>query len=210
MQIGFIGAGNVGRTMGRHLIQAGHDVVFSNSRGPGTLRELVSHLGPCARAGTREEAIDSDVVILCANWRRAREALAGITWNGRILIDATNAHMDDPADVSLAGVTRSRAALAETGRTSSEMIAEWAPEARVVKAISTLPMPGISDFSEGKPATVMFTSGDDADAKRVVMDMLDGAGFATVDLGPLREGGAMHEVGAPLSGLELHLKRRLR
>ena len=67
MQIGFIGAGNVGRTMGRHLIQAGHDVVISNSRGPGTLRELVSRLGPRARAGTREEAIDSDVVILCAN-----------------------------------------------------------------------------------------------------------------------------------------------
>ena len=68
----------------------------------------------------------------------------------------------------------------------------------------------VSDFSEGKPATVMFTSGDDADAKRIVMDLLDGAGFATVDLGPLREGGALHEVGAPLSGLELHLRRRLR
>jgi 8-hydroxy-5-deazaflavin:NADPH oxidoreductase len=44
----------------------------------------------------------------------------------------------------------------------------------------------------------------------VVIDLLSGAGFAPVDLGSLREGGALHEVGAPLSGFELHLKRRLR
>ena len=56
----------------------------------------------------------------------------------------------------------------------------------------------------------MFTSGDDAKAKRVVVDLLGNAGFAPVDPGPLREGGALHQVGAPLSGLELHLKRRLR
>ena len=118
--------------------------------------------------------------------------------------------MDYPADISLEGVTRSRAALAKTGRTSSELVAEWAPGARVVKSISTIPMTWIDDFGEDKPRTVMFTSGDDAGAKRVVMDMLSGAGFAPVDLGSLRGGGALHEVGAPLSGLELHLKRQLR
>jgi len=34
MKVGFIGAGNVTRTFGRHLIAAGHTVVVSNSRGP--------------------------------------------------------------------------------------------------------------------------------------------------------------------------------
>ena len=210
MRIGFIGTGTVGRTMGRHLIEAGHHVVLSNSRGPETLRDLVEELGPLATAGTKEEAAASDIVILCVNWRRARDAVQGITWSGRILVDATNAHVDDPPDISLEGVTRSRAALARTGRTSSELIAESALGARVVKSISTVPMEWIDDFGEGKPRTVMFTSGDDADAKRVVIDLLSGAGFAPVDLGSLREGGALHEVGAPLSGLELHLKRRLR
>ncbi len=210
MRIGFIGAGNVGRTMGRHLIDAGHHVVLSNSRGPESLRGLVDELGPRAKASTKEEAVQSDLVILCVHWRHAQEVLKGIAWNGQILVDATNAHIDVPADISLEGVTRSRAALAKTGRTSSELIAEWAPGARVVKSISTIPMAWIDDFSASKPKTVIFTSGDDAEAKRVVIDLLDGAGFAPVDLGSLREGGALHEIGAPLSGLELHLKRRLR
>jgi hypothetical protein len=35
-------------------------------------------------------------------------------------------------------------------------------------------------------------------------------GFAAIDLGSLREGGALYDVGAPLSGLDLHLMRRLR
>ena len=44
-------------------------------------------------------------------------------------------------------------------------------------------MAWIDDFGEGKPKTVMFVSGDDAEAKGVVIDLLSGAGFAPVDLG---------------------------
>ena len=91
MRIGFIGAGTVGRTMGRHLIGAGHDVVLSNSRGPETLRDLVDALGPQAKAGTTKKVVQSDIVILCVSWRHAREALKGIAWDGRILVDAVNA-----------------------------------------------------------------------------------------------------------------------
>ena len=118
--------------------------------------------------------------------------------------------MNARPDVSLEGVTRSRAALEKTARTSSELVAEWAPGARVVKSISTIPMAWLQDFSEHKPKTVLFTSGDDPEAKRVVIDLLDGAGFAPIDLGSLREGGKLHEVGAPLSGLDLRLIRRVR
>lgn len=210
MKIGFIGAGKVGKTIARHLINAGHQVIISNSRGPESLQGLVGELGSRAKAGTKDEAVQSDLVILCVSWKDAQEALKGIDWKGRILLDATNAHIDNPPDISLEGVTRSRVALAKTGRTSSEIIAEWAPGARVVKSISNMPMIWIDDFSENKPKTVLFISGDDPEAKRVVVDLLSGAGFAPVDLGSLREGGAMCQVGGPLSGLDLHLKRRLR
>jgi 8-hydroxy-5-deazaflavin:NADPH oxidoreductase len=208
MKVGFIGAGNVTRTFGRHLLTAGHTIVVSNSRGPETLADFVADLGPNATAGTREQAAECDFVILATNWVSVAQALKGIDWRGRILVDATNAHMDPKPDISLEGVTRSRAAL--KGRTSSEMVAEMAIGARLVKSISNMPMAWIQDFSPNKPRTVIFTSGDDAEAKKLVIDMINGIGFAAIDLGSLVTGGAMHEVGAQLSGIEFHFVRRLR
>ncbi len=208
MKVGFIGAGTVTATFGRHMLTAGHAVVVSNSRGPETLADFVADLDPGAIAGAKQQAAECDVVILATNWVRVADALKGIDWRGRILIDATNAHVDPVPDISLAGVTRSRAAL--KGRTSSEIVAEIAVGARLVKSISNMPMEWIQDFSPNKPRTVIFTSGDDHEAKQLVIDLIGSTGLVAIDLGSLRTGGAMHEVGAPLSGLDLHFVRRLR
>jgi predicted dinucleotide-binding enzyme len=208
MRIGFIGAGTLTKTFGRHLINAGHEIVVSNSRGPETLAALVADLGPGATAGTKRQAAESDVVILATNWVNVPEALKDIDWHGRILIDATNAHMDPKPDITREGVDRSIAAL--NGRTSSEMVAELAVGAKLVKSISNMPMAWIQDFSSHKPKTVIFTSGNDSEAKNIVLDLIDSIGFAAIDLGSLANGGAMHQVGAPLSGVDLHFVRRLR
>lgn len=208
MKIGFIGAGTVTGTFGRHLIAAGHTIVVSNSRGPATLADFVADLGPRAIAGTKQQAAECDVVILATRWVSVADVLKGIDWRGRILIDATNAHMDPVPDISLAGLTRSRAAL--KGRTSSEMVAEMAVGARLVKSISNMPMAWIQDFSPNKPRTVIFTSGDDTEAKQLVIELVNSTGLVAIDLGSLAIGGAMHEVSAPLSGLDLHFVRRLR
>jgi hypothetical protein len=56
MRIGIIGVGNIGGTLARLWVRAGHDVTVSNSRGPDTLGNLVDQLGDRAHAGTVEEA----------------------------------------------------------------------------------------------------------------------------------------------------------
>jgi 8-hydroxy-5-deazaflavin:NADPH oxidoreductase len=145
MRIGFIGAGTLTKTFGRHLINAGHEIIISISRGPETLAGLVAELGAGAMAGTKTQAAECDVVILATNWVNVPEALENIDWHGRILIDASNAHMDSKPDISPEGVNRSIAAL--SGRTSSEMVAEMAAGARLVKSISNMPMAWIQDFS---------------------------------------------------------------
>jgi 8-hydroxy-5-deazaflavin:NADPH oxidoreductase len=208
MKVGFIGAGNVTGTFGRHLINVGHTVVVSNSRGPETLASFVADLGAGAIAGTKQQATECDVVVLATNWLKVPEALKGVDWRGRILIDATNAHMDPKPDISLEGVTRSRAAL--RGRRSSEIVAELAVGARVVKSLSNMPMAWIQDFSPNKPRTVIFTSGDDTEAKKLVIELINSTGLVAIDLGSLAMGDAMHDVGGPLSGLEFHFGRRLR
>ena len=86
MRVGFIGAGKVTGTFGRHLINAGHTIVVSNSRGPETLADFVDDLGTCAIAGTKQQAAECDVVILATHWVRVADALKGIDWRGRILI----------------------------------------------------------------------------------------------------------------------------
>ena len=208
MKVGFIGAGKVTRTLGRHMIAAGHTIVVSNSRGPETLADFVADLGPSALAGTKQQAAECDVVILATNWVSVAAALQGIDWHGRILIDATNAYVDPVPDISPAGKARSRAAL--KGRTSSEIVAEMATGARLVKSLCNMPMVWIQDFSPNKPRTVIFTSSDDSEAKQLVIDLVNSTGFVAVDLGPLAKGGAMFEVGAPLSGVEFHFVQRLR
>jgi 8-hydroxy-5-deazaflavin:NADPH oxidoreductase len=208
MRIGFIGAGKVTRTLSRHLIGAGHTVVVSNSRGPETLADYVADLGPGAIAGTKQQAAESDVVILATNWVSVADALKGIDWRGRILIDATNAYVDAKPDISPAGVARSQAAL--KGRTSSGMVAEMAVGARLVKAFSNMPMMWIQDFTPNKPRTVIFTSGDDGEAKKSVIELINSTGLVAIDLGPLANGDALHDVGGPMSGIEFRFVQRLR
>jgi predicted dinucleotide-binding enzyme len=135
-------------------------------------------------------------------------ALAGVDWTGRILIDSTNAHMSETPDISLEGVTKSFAELG--GRHSTAEVAKMAKGARVVKAISNMPMDWIQDFSKDKPKTVIFAAGNDLEAKQKVVDLINGLGFVCVDLGSLEIGGTLFLVGGPLSGLDLHFVRRLR
>ncbi|MFD3843590.1 NAD(P)-binding domain-containing protein [Streptomyces sp. NPDC058642] len=54
--LGIIGSGNIGGAVARLAVNAGIDVVLSNSRGPETLRALADRLGPRARAATPAEA----------------------------------------------------------------------------------------------------------------------------------------------------------
>ena len=194
MKFGFIGAGNVAQTYAKHFVRHGHEVVLSNSRGPDSLIKLARSIGPNARAGTVKEAAKQDIVILCVRWEQAKQALAEVSdWNGRILVDATNRPLDEDTK----------------GKTASEIIASYAPGARLVKALNTLVVNWIQDYSDKKPKLVLFLSGDDADAKRKLARALEETGFVSVDLGGLIEGGKLPEFGAPLSGLHLDLLKRL-
>ena len=44
--IGLIGAGHIGSQLARLAVAHGYEVAISNSRGPETLKDLVSELGP--------------------------------------------------------------------------------------------------------------------------------------------------------------------
>ncbi|MFE4173927.1 NADPH-dependent F420 reductase [Streptomyces sp. NPDC056909] len=194
MRIGFLGAGVVAQTIARHVLPLGHQVLFSNTKGPDSLAPLVGELGSGASAGTPQQAAEQDIVVLAVNWPNVQNALFSVPdWSGRLLVDATNRVAGyDPftlGDLS--------------GRTSSEIVADLAPGARVVKAFNSVPMSWISDFSSAKPHTVLFVSGDDSEAKKPVTELIEQAGLVSVDLGSLAAGGRLQQLGGPLAGINL-------
>jgi 8-hydroxy-5-deazaflavin:NADPH oxidoreductase len=194
MKFGFIGAGDVAQTYAKHFVRHGHEVVLSNSKGPDSLVELVRSIGPNAKAGTVKEAAKQEIVILAVRWEQAKQALAEVSdWNGRILVDATNRPLDEDTQ----------------GKTGSEVIASYVPGARLVKALNTIVVEWLHDYSDKKPKTVLFLSGDDADAKRKLAPALEEAGFVPVDLGGLIDGGKLQQFGGPLNALQLDLLERI-
>jgi predicted dinucleotide-binding enzyme len=195
MNIGVIGAGGIGQAFATQVAKAGYEVIVSNSRGPESLADVVKHLGPRAKAGTRQEAAQADIVVLSVNWPHVPAALSDLpAWNGRILIDATNP------------VLQPGFRLAElNGSTSSEIVASLAPGARVVKTGNTLLRTVLAaDPREAGGHRVLFMSGNDAAAKAVVSGILEKAGFAVIDLGGLASGGRLQQFpGGPLPTLNL-------
>ncbi len=91
MKIGIVGSGNIGGTLARLFMQAGHEVALSNSRGPASLQAFVQELGPKAHAMTVEEAAKFGEVVVVAIPFRNVEGLPAPEWvKGKIVVDAMN------------------------------------------------------------------------------------------------------------------------
>ena len=178
MNIGIIGAGNIGSGLGKLWAKKGHKIIFSFSRNPEKLKSL-SDAVENASAGSPAEAVQqSDVILFSVRWENVREALeAAGPLQGKIVIDCTN-----PLNPDLSGL--------EVGRTSSaaEEIAKIAAGAKVVKAFNTVFADVYHSESRlfGSRMPTMFFCGDDGEAKTTVAKLIREAGFEPVDAGPLR------------------------
>jgi 8-hydroxy-5-deazaflavin:NADPH oxidoreductase len=180
--IGFIGSGHIGSTLARLAIDAGYDVVLSNSRGPDTLGGLVTELGPKARAATAGDAAAAGDIVVVTIPLRAVRAVPVEPLAGKVVIDTNNYYPQrDGAFPELDAETT----------TSSELLQQHLPASRVVKAFNQIYYAQLA--SQGQPAgtpgrRALAIAGDDADARKTVGALIDEFGFDVVDVGPLAEG----------------------
>lgn len=193
--IGTIGAGAIGQAMAKQVVRAGMSVTLSNSRGPASLAGIIEQLGPQARAGSVRDAAAADIVFLSVTWEHLQPALADLpSWDGRIVIDATNPVLQPGFRLAELG-----------GRNSSEVVTDLLPGARLVKAFNTLLAAVLaSDPNQAGGKRVVFLSGDDAAAKSTVGRLIDQLGFLGINLGSLAVGGRLQQFpGGPLPALNL-------
>ena len=196
MNIGIIGAGNVGAALGQRWAATEHRIKFGvrDATKPEVQQVLQACGGNASAGDVKEAARFGEVVVLTTPFPATQSALESAgDLAGKIIVDCTN-----PLKPDLSGLTIGH----ETS--AAEQIAGWAKGARVVKCFNTTGANNMasSSYGEGKP--VMFLCGDDAAAKRAVMELSNAIGFETIDAGQLE----LARLLEPFAMLWIHLAYR--
>ena len=180
--IGLIGSGNIGSTVARLAVGAGHQVVLSNNRGPETLADLVAELGPLARAGTPAEAAEAGEIVVVTIPLKSYREVPVEPLRGKVVIDTNNYYPQRDGNI---------AELDDESTTVSELLQAHLPESRVVTAYNNINFVMLRELARptGDPErSVLAIAGDDADAKKTVAQLVDDLGYDAHDVGPLSEG----------------------
>lgn len=175
MNIGILGAGNIGGQLGRKLGAAGHNVLIG-VRDPHSAKAQAAH-GPNVRLGTLADAAAfGEVVAVALPLDAARTVLPALHLSpDTIVVDTTNAFGGLPDGYASAAAA----------------IVGWSGSRRVIKAWNATPWEALADPLFQGQTVETFVCGDDAAAKAVVMQLVRESGFIAVDVGGL--------VNAPLT-----------
>jgi predicted dinucleotide-binding enzyme len=179
MNIGIIGAGNIGGTLARRFVVLGHHVAVANSRDPETIESLAAEWGATA-AWASEAAHGADVVVVTIPEKDVVNLpdnfLKGAA-DDVVVIDTGNYYKERDGRIEEI----------EAGMTDSRWVEEQIGVS-VVKAFNNIQAEHLLEFGKPEGTTgriALPVAGDDAEAKTVVMDLVDALGFDPVDGGGL-------------------------
>jgi 8-hydroxy-5-deazaflavin:NADPH oxidoreductase len=179
MNIGIIGAGNIGSTLTRLFTAAGHKVFVANSRGPETLIGLAQETG-AQPVSVREAAQSGEVVVVTIPEAKIRDLpknlFEGVA-SSVVVIDTGNYYPRRDGRIEEI----------ENGMTESQWVAQQLGRP-VIKAFNNIYARHLMEGGNphGTPRRIALpVSGDDPRAKQIVMRLVDEIGFDPVDDGPL-------------------------
>ena len=179
MNYSIIGAGAVGTALAQAFARKGMEVAIASRRAPAELAATAGSAGASVIPTTIEAALAAEIIILAVPFRAHYDiAKARDNWDGKIIIDATNAFKIPPEEIG--------------GLPSSVVISRSFAGARLVKAFNHLPARVLAE----NPAVhggrrVLFLSSNNEEAVGTISALIDRLGFAPVGLGELNQGGLL-------------------
>ena len=179
MSYAIVGFGAAGQALARAFARKNIDVTVASRRPPEALAPQARAIGPTVVAKSLRDAVEADTIILAIPfWEHREVAKALPSWEGKTVIDATNAFGVLPEELD--------------GLPSSAFVAKSFTGAKLLKGFNHLG----ADTLAADPIVeggyrVVFLSSDDEDAIAPVTDLAKQLGFAPVNLGKLNEGGAL-------------------
>ena len=179
MSYAIIGFGEIGQTLARAFARSGIDVSVATTRDPESFASTASAIGPEVTATALADAVKADVIFLAVRFRSHPDVAKALpSWQGKIIVDVTNAYGVPDEELG--------------GQPSARVVARAFTGAKVVKGFNHL-VAGVLDQS---PAVhggrrVVFLASDDDNAASEVGTLAENLGFAPVKLGGLSEGGLL-------------------
>ena len=180
MNIGIIGAGNVGKALATASVPAGHAVTISSTT-PDEAARVAAAAGASAGRSNQVVVADADMIILAVPFDAVGSIVEelGAALDGKILIDVTNRFAPEQLD----------------GPSNAERIQQMAPNAKVVKAFNTIFASHQADPAIDGVQLDGFVAGDDAAAKQQTLALVASLGFRPIDAGPLAMARALEGMG---------------
>lgn len=179
--LGIIGSGNIGSAIARLAVRAGIPVVLSNSRGPESLTDFTTDLGPLATSGPVDLAAERGDVVVLAVPLTAHTAISPQLLQGKPVLDTSNYYPF--RDGRIAQLDREEV-------TTSEMVQQHLRGVPLVKAFNNILAHHIPELARpvGAPdRSALPIASDVVDAKRTAAAIIDQLGFDIVDAGGLAD-----------------------
>lgn len=183
MKIAIIGAGNVGKTLGKRFAENGHEIFYG-------VRDTEEFEGSEEKFGTNAEACEaSEIVLFAVPFEAIESAIESCgDFGDKIIIDATNPLSFDGKNLNLTlGFETSGA----------ERIAEISGSEKVVKCFNQTGF----NIMENPKDSMMFVCGNDSEANHTVKNLAAEIGYDTMSIGNLTKARLLE----PLAMLWIHL-----
>jgi len=179
MSYAIIGSGKAGQALASAFARKGIEVAIASRRPVEALAPVAKAIGPTIIPKSLQDAVKADIVLLAVPFGTQNDvAKAAESWQGKIVIDVTNAYGVAPEELG--------------NLPSSVVISQAFPGAKLVKAFNSLPAEVLAEDPNVKGGRrVVLLSSDDEGAATRVATLVEQLGFAPVQLGKLAEGGLL-------------------